>query len=148
MLTTLVGLWMLLAVLGGTATLVGVLLGRRLRARWDRRHPERAAARHRDHYQRRLAVEWPLLAQTLRLGYQDVWSRQHAYPPAEFVADDQGVTATVAAIAGAGLADYQQAGGYLADTWGLRGGAGRAARAGADPASQPAPRPAAGPGAG
>jgi len=28
------------------------------------------------------------------------------------------VTATVAAIAGAGLADYQQAAGYLADTWG------------------------------
>jgi DNA segregation ATPase FtsK/SpoIIIE, S-DNA-T family len=34
------------------------------------------------------------------------------------VADDQGVTATVAAIAGAGLADYQRAAGYLADTWG------------------------------
>jgi hypothetical protein len=32
--------------------------------------------------------------------------------------DDQGVTATVAAIAGAGLADYQHAAGYLADTWG------------------------------
>ena len=32
--------------------------------------------------------------------------------------DDQGVTATVAAIAGAGLADYQRAAGYLADTWG------------------------------
>jgi DNA segregation ATPase FtsK/SpoIIIE, S-DNA-T family len=32
--------------------------------------------------------------------------------------DDQGVTATVSAIAGAGLADYQQAAGYLADTWG------------------------------
>jgi DNA segregation ATPase FtsK/SpoIIIE, S-DNA-T family len=28
------------------------------------------------------------------------------------------VTATVAAIAGAGLADYQKAAGYLADTWG------------------------------
>jgi hypothetical protein len=28
------------------------------------------------------------------------------------------VTATVAAIAGAGLADYQHAAGYLADTWG------------------------------
>jgi hypothetical protein len=39
-------------------------------------------------------------------------------PAAEFVADDQGVTATVAAIAGAGLADYQRAAGYLADTWG------------------------------
>ena len=39
-------------------------------------------------------------------------------PKAEFVADDQGVTATVAAIAGAGLVDYQRAAGYLADTWG------------------------------
>jgi S-DNA-T family DNA segregation ATPase FtsK/SpoIIIE len=39
-------------------------------------------------------------------------------PTAEFVADNQGVTATVAAIAGASLADYQKAAGYLADTWG------------------------------
>jgi len=31
--------------------------------------------------------------------------------------DDQGVTATVSAIAGAGLADYQRAASYLADTW-------------------------------
>ncbi len=37
---------------------------------------------------------------------------------AEFVADGQGVTATVSAIAGAGLADYQRAAEYLADTWG------------------------------
>jgi S-DNA-T family DNA segregation ATPase FtsK/SpoIIIE len=34
------------------------------------------------------------------------------------VVDDQGVTATVAAIVGAGLADYQRTAGYLADTWG------------------------------
>jgi S-DNA-T family DNA segregation ATPase FtsK/SpoIIIE len=34
------------------------------------------------------------------------------------LADDQGLTATVAAIAGAGLADYQRAATYLADTWG------------------------------
>ena len=67
---------------------------------------------------RRLAAEWPLLAQTLGLGYRDQWTRQHRFPVAEFVADDQGVTATVAAIAGAGLADYQGAAGYLADTWG------------------------------
>jgi S-DNA-T family DNA segregation ATPase FtsK/SpoIIIE len=34
------------------------------------------------------------------------------------VVDGQGVTATVAAIAGAGLVDYQRVAGYLADTWG------------------------------
>jgi DNA segregation ATPase FtsK/SpoIIIE, S-DNA-T family len=44
--------------------------------------------------------------------------RQHRFPPANFAVDDQGVTATVAAIASAGLADYQRAAGYLADTWG------------------------------
>ena len=101
MLATLVGLSMLLTLVGSTVTLVGCLLGRRLRARQARR----------------LAAEWPLLAQTLGLGYRDQWTRQHRFPAAEFVADDQGVTATVAAIAGAGLADYQRAAGYLADTW-------------------------------
>src|SRR5215218_1190190 len=110
----LVGLYLLVVLVGGTTTLVGVLLGRRLRARWDQRHPERAAARQRARYQRRVAAEWPLLAKTLGLGYTDVWSRQHAYPSARFVVDDQGVTATVAAIAGAGLADYQHAVTYLA----------------------------------
>src|SRR5829696_9227552 len=114
MLATLVGLSMLLALVGGIATLAGVLLGRRLRAHHDRRHPAQAAARHRDRYGRRLAAEWPLLAQTLGLGYRDLWTRQHRFPAAEFVADDQGVTATVSAIAGAGLADYQKAAGYLA----------------------------------
>jgi DNA segregation ATPase FtsK/SpoIIIE, S-DNA-T family len=118
MLATLIGLSMLLALAGGTATLAGVLLGRRLRARQARRNPERSAARQRDRYGRRLAAEWPLLAQTLGLGYRDQWTRQHRFPAAEFAADDQGVTATVAAIAGAGLADYQKATGYLADTWG------------------------------
>ena len=54
----------------------------------------------------------------LGLGYRDQWTRQHRFPAAEFVADDQGVTATVAAIAGASLADYQRAATYLADTWG------------------------------
>jgi hypothetical protein len=105
MLATLVGLAMLLALVGGTVTLLGVLLGRRLRTRWNVRHPERAAARQRDRYQRRIVAEWPLLAQTLGLGYRDQWTRQHRFPAAEFVADDQGVTATVAAIAGAGLTD-------------------------------------------
>jgi DNA segregation ATPase FtsK/SpoIIIE, S-DNA-T family len=102
MLATLVGLSMLLALVGGTATLLCVLLSRRLRALQARR----------------LAAEWPLLAQTLGLGYRDQWTRQHRFPAAEFVADDQGVTATVSAIAGAGLADYQRAATYLADTWG------------------------------
>jgi DNA segregation ATPase FtsK/SpoIIIE, S-DNA-T family len=118
MLATLVGLSMLLAVVGGIATLAGVLLARRLRARQARRHPQQAATRERTQRARRLAAEWPLLAQTLGLGYRDQWTRQHRFPLAEFVADDQGVTATVSAIAGAGLADYQRAAGYLADTWG------------------------------
>jgi len=118
MLATLVGLSMLLALVGGTATLAGCLLGRRLRVRQARRHPQQAAIRQHTHQARRLAAEWPLLAQTLGLGYRDQWTRQHRFPAAEFVADGQGVTATVAAIAGAGLADYQRATGYLADTWG------------------------------
>src|SRR5215207_981539 len=117
MLATLVGLSMLLALVGGTVTLAGCLLARRLRARQARRHPARAAARQHTGQARRLAAEWPLLAQTLGLGYRDQWTRQHRFPTAEFVADDQGVTATVAAIAGAGLTDYQRAAGYLADTW-------------------------------
>jgi DNA segregation ATPase FtsK/SpoIIIE, S-DNA-T family len=118
MLATIVGLSMLLAVVGGTATLAGILLGRRLRARQARRHPQRAATRERTRQTQRLAAEWPLLAQTLGLGYRDQWTRQHRFPPAEFAVDGQGVSATVAAIAGAGLADYQHAAGYLADTWG------------------------------
>jgi S-DNA-T family DNA segregation ATPase FtsK/SpoIIIE len=118
MLATLVGLSMLLAVVGGIATLAGVLLGRRLRARQARRHPQQATAREHIRQARRLAAEWPLLAQTLGLGYRDQWTRQHRYPAAELVVDDHGVTATVAAIAGAGLADYQHAATYLADTWG------------------------------
>src|SRR5215213_4380358 len=118
MLSTLVGLSMLLAVVGGLATLAGCLLSRRLRARQAHRHPEQAATRERTRQARRLAAEWPLLAQTLGLGYRDQWTRQHRFPAAEMVVDDQGVTATVGAIAGAGLADYQRAAGYLADTWG------------------------------
>ena len=118
MLATLVGLSMLLAVAGGIATLVGCLLARRLRARQARRHPQRAAVRQHTEQARRLAAEWPLLAQTLGLGYRDQWTRQHRFPAAEFIADGRGVTATVSAIAGAGLVDYQRAAGYLADTWG------------------------------
>jgi DNA segregation ATPase FtsK/SpoIIIE, S-DNA-T family len=118
MLATLVGLSMLLAVAGGLVTLAGCLLSRRLRARQTRRHPQLAAIRDHTRQARRLAAEWPQLAQTLGLGYRDQWTRQHRFPVAEFVADDQGVTATVAAIAGAGLVEYQRAAGYLADTWG------------------------------
>ena len=118
MVDALVGLYALVVLVGGTATLVGVLAGRRLRARWAQRYPERAAARQRARYGQRVAAEWPLLAQTLGLGYRDQWTRQHAYPSARFVVDDQGVTAPVAGIAGAGLADYQRAAGYLADAWG------------------------------
>jgi DNA segregation ATPase FtsK/SpoIIIE, S-DNA-T family len=118
MLATLVGLSLLLALVGGIATLAGCLLAPRLRARQALRHPQQAAVRERTRHTRRLAAEWPLLAQTLGLGYRDQWTRQHRFPTAEFVADDQGVTATVAAGAGASLADYQGAAGYLADTWG------------------------------
>jgi DNA segregation ATPase FtsK/SpoIIIE, S-DNA-T family len=114
----LAGLWLLVPLGLGVVVLAGHLLARLLRARRDRRHPAQAADRQRDHYGQRLTAEWPLLAQTLGLGYRDQWTRQHRFPAANFVADDQGVTATVAAIAGAGLADYQRAAGYLADTWG------------------------------
>ena len=135
MLATLVGLSMLLALVGGIATLAGILLSRRLRARQALRDPERAAARQRARYGERLTAEWPLLAQTLGLGYRDQWTRQHRYPVAQFVADDQGVTATVAAIAGAGLADYQRAAGYLADTWGCVSVRAEQVRTRADPAA-------------
>jgi hypothetical protein len=118
MLATLVGLSMLLAVVGGIITLAISLLTPRLRARQARRHPQQAATRERTRQARRLAAEWPLLAQTLGLGYRDQWTRQHRFPPAEFLVDDQGVTATVAAIAGASLTDYQRSTAYLADTWG------------------------------
>jgi hypothetical protein len=114
----LVGLWLLAPVTLGAAVLVWRLLGWLVRTRRDCRHPERAAARQRTQYGRRLAAEWPLLSKTLRLGYTDQWTRQHRYPAAEFTVDDQGVTATVAAIPGASLADYQRAAGSLADTWG------------------------------
>jgi DNA segregation ATPase FtsK/SpoIIIE, S-DNA-T family len=118
MLSTLVGLSMLLAVAGGIATLACCLLSRRLHARQTLRHPQQAVAKAQKRQARRLAAEWPLLAQTLGLGFRDQWTRQHRFPAAEFALDDQGVTATVVAIAGAGLADYQRAAGYLADTWG------------------------------
>jgi DNA segregation ATPase FtsK/SpoIIIE, S-DNA-T family len=116
MLATLVGLAMLLAIVGGTATLAGILLARR-RPHHISRRPAETAARERTRRARRLTAEWPLLAQTLGLGYRDQWTREHRYPPAEFAVDDQGVTATVAAIAGASLTDYQKAATYLADTW-------------------------------
>ncbi len=113
----LAGLW--LASFGVAAlVLVGHLLAWLVRTAGERRRPERAAARQHNQQGRRLAAEWPLLAQTLRLGYQDLWTRQHRFPAAEFTLDGQGVTATVAAIPGAGLADYQRAAAALADAWG------------------------------
>jgi S-DNA-T family DNA segregation ATPase FtsK/SpoIIIE len=114
----LVGLWLLGPVALGAGLLAWRLLAWLVRTHRDRWDPSRVAVRTRDQQGRRLAAEWPLLAQTLRLGYQDQWTRQHRYPAAEFAVDDQGVTATVAAIPGAGLADYQRAAGSLADTWG------------------------------
>ena len=83
MLATLVGLSLLLALVGSTVTLAACLLGRRLRARQARRHPQQAATRERTQAARRLAAEWPLLAQTLRLGYTDQWTRQHRFPAAD-----------------------------------------------------------------
>ena len=146
MLATLVGLSLLLALLDGTATLAGCLLARRLRARQARRHPQQAAVRERTLKARRLAAEWPLLAQTLGFGYRDQWTRQHRFPPAEFVADGQGVTATVAAIAGASLADYQRAASYLADTWGcVSVRATQKGRGGSGCGAAPGPAVAAGP---
>ena len=117
MLATLIGLAMLLAIVGGTATLAGVLPAR---AAASPRPPASPAGRHPRAHPPGAATggQSPQLAQTLGLGYRDQWTRQHRYPSAEFVADDQGVTATVAAIAGASLADYQRATSYLADTWG------------------------------
>jgi hypothetical protein len=89
MLATLIGLSVLLALVGGTVTLAGVLLGRRLRTRQARRHPQQAAVGEQTRQARRLAAEWPLLAQTLGLGYRDQWTRQHRPPAAEIAVDDQ-----------------------------------------------------------
>jgi S-DNA-T family DNA segregation ATPase FtsK/SpoIIIE len=114
----LVGLWLLVLLGGGFVVLAGHLLARLVRTRWDHRHPQQAAVRQHTRQAHRLAAEWPQLAQTLRLGYTDQWTRQHRFPAAEFVADAQGVTATVAAIPGASMVDYQHAATSLADTWG------------------------------
>ena len=114
----LAGLWLMVIPGGGLLVLAGQLLARVVRSHRDRRHPQQTAVREQTQQACRLAAEWPLLAQTLRLGYQDQWTRQHRFPAAEFAADGQGVTATVAAIAGANLGDYQRAASYLADTWG------------------------------
>jgi hypothetical protein len=105
----LVGLWLLVPFVLGVVVLAADRLARMLHARQAHRHPHQAAIRDRTRHARRVAAEWPLLAQTLGLGYRDQWTRQHRFPAAEFVADDQGVTATVAAIAGASLTDYQRA---------------------------------------
>jgi hypothetical protein len=114
----LVGLWLLAPFAVGAGVLACRLLGWLVRTRRDLRDPGRVAVREQARQARRLVAEWPLLAQTLRLGYTDQWTRQFRFPAAEFALDCQAVTATVAAIAGAGLSDYQRAAGYLADTWG------------------------------
>jgi hypothetical protein len=142
MLATLIGLSLLLALVGGTATLAVCLLAPRLRARQARRHPEQAAVRERPGRARRPAAEWPLLAQTLGLGYRDQWTRQHRFPPAEFTLDDQGVTATVAAIAGAAWPTIRR----RPAIWLTPGAAslcGPSNKARPDPAARAAPRPAA-----
>jgi hypothetical protein len=61
MLTTLVGLWMLLTLVGGTVTLVAACSAGGCGLA-SRRHPQQAAARERTRQARRLAAEWPLLA--------------------------------------------------------------------------------------
>jgi hypothetical protein len=114
----LVGLWLLAPVALGAGVLAFRLLAWLVRTRRDRNDPGRAAVREQARQARRLMAEWPLLAQTLRLGHTDQGTRQHRYPAAAFVLDDQGVTATVAAIPGATLVDYQRAAAALADTWG------------------------------
>ena len=85
MLATLVGLSMLLALVGGTATLAGCPAGPPACGpiRPAGILPQ-AAVRERTRQARRLAAEWPLLAQTLGLGYRDQWTRQHRFPTAEF----------------------------------------------------------------
>ena len=71
----LVGLWLLVILGGGVVVLAGHLLARLVRTRRDRRHPQQAAFRERTRQARRLAAEWPLLSQTLGLGYRDQWTR-------------------------------------------------------------------------
>jgi S-DNA-T family DNA segregation ATPase FtsK/SpoIIIE len=114
----LVGGWLLLVLVGGAASLAAALLAPTVRARRDRRRPDRAAARQTTRATRQLTSAWPLLAKTLRLGFVDPWTGEHRWPAARFVLDERGVTATVAAIPGAGLADYQQHTAALADAWG------------------------------
>ena len=114
----LVGGWLLLVLVGGTASLAGHLLAPAVRARQQRRHPERTAARQHLRATRQLTSGWPLLSKTLRLGFVDAWTGEHRFPAARFALDELGVNATVAAIPSAGLADYQQAAPYLADAWG------------------------------
>ncbi len=66
----LVGLWLVVLLGGGVAVLAGHLLAQLVHSRRDRRHPQQAAIRERTRQARRLAAEWPLLAQTLGLGYR------------------------------------------------------------------------------
>jgi DNA segregation ATPase FtsK/SpoIIIE, S-DNA-T family len=113
----LAGLWLASFGVAGLV-LVGHLLAWLVRHGRDRRHLQRVEVRRRAGQGRRLAAAWPLLAQTLGLGYTDLWTRQPRFPAAEFDLDGQGVSATVAAIPGAGLAEFQRAAAALADAWG------------------------------
>ena len=117
MLATLVGLSMLLALVGGTVTL---RLPAWSAAAGSSGPPASPAGRRPG-----ADPPGPAVGGRVAAAGPDPWAwlpgsvdPPAPLPGAEFVADDQGVTATVAAIAGAGLADYQHAAGYLADTWG------------------------------
>jgi DNA segregation ATPase FtsK/SpoIIIE, S-DNA-T family len=122
MVATLAGLmfgaWLLFTLGAGATALAAVLLAPLIRARRDRRHPDRAVARQQTRATRQLTSAWPLLSKTLRLGFVDPWTGEHRWPAAHFAPDHEGVTATVAAIPGAGLVDYQKHTTALADAWG------------------------------
>ena len=139
MLATLVGLSMLLALVGGTATLAGVLLARRR----GRTTPAAIPSRPPCGSGPARRGGWPPSGRCSPRpsGWATGTSgpASTASPPAEFAADDQGVTATVAAIAGASLADYQRAAAYLADTWGCVSVRAEQQGPGPDPAARPAP---------
>jgi hypothetical protein len=116
MLATPVGLSLVLALVGGTSPWPVCCWGagcRLARPAATRSRPPPASGPARP-------GGWPPSGRWPRPSASVIglWTRQHRFPTAELVVVDQGVTATVAAMAGAGLADYQQAAGYLADTWG------------------------------
>ena len=104
----LVGLWLLTPVALGAAVLAWHLLTRLVRTRRDRHRPERAAARQRTQYGRRLAAEWPLLTPTLRLGYADQVDCQRRRAPPRSPLTERAVTPRWPPCRTASLADYQE----------------------------------------